>query len=59
MWELTTSVRLFRSPAMAALHLPWVEDTRGKLADLDLLPLLALLPPEYGYIVDFINPPPS
>lgn len=52
-------MRLFRSPSMAALHLPWVEETRSKLADIDLLPLLALLPPEYGYIVDFITPPPS
>jgi DNA-binding transcriptional ArsR family regulator len=31
---------------------------RGKLADLDLLPLLALLPEE-GYIPDFISPPPE
>ena len=30
---------------------------RGELADLDLLPLLALLPPD-GYIPDFIAPPP-
>ena len=59
MWELTTSVRLFRSPSMAALHLPWVEEARSKLADLDLLPLMALLPPQFGYIVDFITPPPS
>jgi DNA-binding transcriptional ArsR family regulator len=39
------------------LHLPWVEEVRGRLADLDLLPLLALLPPE-GYVPDFITPPP-
>jgi DNA-binding transcriptional ArsR family regulator len=31
---------------------------RGKLRDLDLLPLLALLPSD-GYIPDFITPPPS
>jgi DNA-binding transcriptional ArsR family regulator len=30
---------------------------RGQLADLDLLPLLSLLPPD-GYIPDFIAPPP-
>jgi DNA-binding transcriptional ArsR family regulator len=58
-WELTTSVRLFRSPSTAALHLPWLEEVRSKLTDLDLLPLMALLPPEYGYIVDFITPPPN
>jgi DNA-binding transcriptional ArsR family regulator len=31
---------------------------RGKVADLDLLPLLSLLPPD-GYIPDFITPPPE
>jgi DNA-binding transcriptional ArsR family regulator len=31
---------------------------RGKVADLDLLPLLSLLPAD-GYIPDFITPPPS
>jgi DNA-binding transcriptional ArsR family regulator len=31
---------------------------RGQVADLDLLPLLSLLPPE-GYIPDFISPPPQ
>ena len=51
-------MRLFRAPSSAALHLPWIEDVRGKIADLDLLPLLSLLPPD-GYIVDFITPPPS
>jgi DNA-binding transcriptional ArsR family regulator len=50
-------VRLFRDPSTAALHLPWVEEVRGRLADLDLLPLLALLPPA-GYVPDFITPPP-
>jgi DNA-binding transcriptional ArsR family regulator len=39
------------------LHLPWVEEVRGRVGDLDLLPLLALLPPD-GYIPDFIAPPP-
>ena len=31
---------------------------RGQVADLDLLPLLSLLPPQ-GYIPDFITPPPG
>ena len=56
--ELTFSLRLFRDPATAALHLPWIEQTRGLVADLDLLPLLALLPAQ-GYIPDFITPPPE
>jgi Helix-turn-helix domain/Family of unknown function (DUF5937) len=31
---------------------------RGKIADLDVLPLLSMLPPD-GYILDFITPPPE
>jgi DNA-binding transcriptional ArsR family regulator len=58
MWELLSSLRLFRDPATAALHLPWAEQVRGRLADLDLLPLLALMPPD-GYVPDFLSPPPS
>jgi len=50
-------VRLFRDPSTAALHLPWVEQVRARLAELDLLPLLALLPPD-GFVPDFITPPP-
>jgi DNA-binding transcriptional ArsR family regulator len=58
MWELMSSLRLFRDPATAALHLPWAEEVRDRLADLDLLPLLALVPPE-GYIPDFLTQPPT
>jgi DNA-binding transcriptional ArsR family regulator len=58
MWELMSSLRLFRDPATAALHLPWAEAVRDKLGDLDLLPLLALVPPE-GYVPDFLTPPPT
>lgn len=56
--ELTTSLRLFRNPSTAALHLPWIEQVRGQVRDIDLLPLLSLLPAE-GYIPDFISPPPE
>jgi DNA-binding transcriptional ArsR family regulator len=56
-FELVSSVRLFRDPSTAATHLPWVEEVRDRLAGLDLLPLLSLLPPD-GYIPDFITPPP-
>src|SRR3954471_18202306 len=58
MWELISSLRLFRDPSTAALHLAWVDEVRGRLADLDLLPVLALVPPE-GYIPDFLTPPPG
>ena len=57
MWELVSSLRMFRDPSTAALHLPWVEQVRGRLGDLDLLPLLSLLPVE-GYNPDFVTPPP-
>ena len=52
------SLRLFRDPSAAALHGPWIDAVRGRLGDLDLLPLLALLPTR-GYIPDFITPPPE
>src|SRR3954452_4677961 len=55
---MASSLRLFRDPSTAALHLPWGEQVRGQVGDLDLLPLLSLLPPE-GYIPDFISPPPQ
>jgi DNA-binding transcriptional ArsR family regulator len=58
MWELVSSLRLFRDPASAALHLPWVDQVRGQVADLDLLPLLSIAPAD-GYIPDFLTPPPS
>jgi DNA-binding transcriptional ArsR family regulator len=48
---------MFRDPSTAALHLPWVEQVRGRVGDLDLLPLLSLLPAE-GYSPDFLTPPP-
>src|SRR4051812_27098008 len=57
-FELVSSLRLFRDPASAALHLPWLEDVRGQISDAELLPLLSLLPPK-GYVPDFITPPPS
>jgi len=55
---MASSLRLFRDPSTAALHLPWVEQVRGTVGDLDLLPLLSLLPPE-GYVPDFLTPPPE
>jgi DNA-binding transcriptional ArsR family regulator len=58
MWELASSLRLFRDPSTAALHLPWVEQVRGSVGDLDLLPLLSILPPD-GYVPDFLTPPPE
>lgn len=58
MFEMTRSVKALMDPAHAALHLPWLERTLPRVADLDLAPLFALQSaPEYN--PDFINPPPS
>ena len=58
MWEVVSSLRLLRDPSRGALHLPWLEDVRLRLAGLDLGPALSLLPPD-GYIPDFLTPPPT
>jgi hypothetical protein len=45
-------------PGSHALHLPWVEQTRGKLADLALAPLYSLVRTD-GYLPDFLVPSPT
>ena len=52
------SLRALRDPSEAAMHLPWVRSVRERVRGLDLLPLLALVPPN-GYIPDFLTPPPN
>jgi hypothetical protein len=56
--EATDSLRALRDPDAQALHLPWIREARERIADLDLAPLLALLP-EDRYTPDFVSPPPS
>jgi DNA-binding transcriptional ArsR family regulator len=58
LWETVASFRVLLDPGRHALHLPWVEQTREKLGELDLAPLYALVRPD-GYIPDFLAPPPS
>ncbi|WP_328540794.1 ArsR/SmtB family transcription factor [Streptomyces sp. NBC_00344] len=60
MWEVVTSYRLLRSARPAAVHLPWVEQVRPRLAaaELDRGWLAALIPPS-GYLADFLNPVPA
>ena len=58
LWETVASFRVLLDPGRHALHLPWVEQTRGKLGKLDLAPLYALVRPD-GYIPDFLAPPPT
>jgi DNA-binding transcriptional ArsR family regulator len=58
LFETVMSFRVLLDPGRHALHLPWAEQTRGKLADLHLAPLYALVRPD-GYIPDFLVPPPA
>ncbi|MHB8531489.1 MAG: ArsR/SmtB family transcription factor [Solirubrobacteraceae bacterium] len=58
MFEMTRSVKALQDPAGAALHLPWVEQSLPRTAELDLRPLFALQSSP-AYNPDFVNPPPS
>jgi hypothetical protein len=58
MLELIRSITALDHPASQALHLPWVEQTRLLIGDLDLAPLRALQT-SATYNPDFVNPPPS
>ena len=58
MWELAHSLQALRDPSRAAVHLPWLRSLSGRLGDLDLKPLVALVPPR-GYSPDFLAPPPE
>ncbi len=58
MFEVTRSVKTLQDPAGSALHLPWLEQSLPRIADLDLSVLFALQnSPVYN--PDFVNPPPS
>ncbi len=58
LFEAVASLVTLRDPGAHAIHLPWVEQTRPLVADLDLRLLEALVPTE-GYVPDFLTPPPS
>jgi DNA-binding transcriptional ArsR family regulator len=58
MLEMIRSVTALRDPAGRALHLPWAEQSRPLIDDLDLSVLLALQTSE-TYNPDFVNPPPA
>jgi DNA-binding transcriptional ArsR family regulator len=57
-FELIRSTRVLDDPAMAALHLSWVERARQRTRDLDLAPVRALQRSGI-YTPDFVHPPPS
>ena len=58
MWELAHSLQALRDPSRAAVHLPWLRSLSGRLGDLDIKPLVALIPTT-GYTPDFLTPPPA
>ena len=58
MWELAHSLQALSDPSRAAIHLPWLRGLSGRLGDLDLKPVVALVPPR-GYTPDFLAPPPA
>ncbi|MER7580266.1 winged helix-turn-helix domain-containing protein [Kitasatospora sp. NPDC097691] len=60
MWEVGPSLRLLGSGLAHAVHRPWVEQVRPRLAALGpAYALLAELVPPAGYVPDFINPAPA
>ncbi|MFJ7243388.1 DUF5937 family protein [Kitasatospora sp. NPDC098652] len=60
MWEVGPSLRLLRSGVPHAVHGPWVEQVRPRLAALGpAYGLLAELVPPTGYVPDFLNPAPT
>ena len=58
MWELAHSLQALSDPSRAAIHLPWLRGLSGQLGDLDLKPVIALVPAR-GYTPDFLTPPPQ
>jgi DNA-binding transcriptional ArsR family regulator len=60
LFEIVWSAHILRRPERAPLHRPWVADARECLAGLDwsLLDWLANGYGGFGYVPDFITPPP-
>ncbi|MFJ8577808.1 helix-turn-helix domain-containing protein [Micromonospora sp. NPDC093277] len=64
LWETVASVRVLRDPGQHAIHLPWVNRVRPRLAEANLIGpdhglLWQLVPPAPGYLADFLTPPPA
>ncbi len=58
LWETALAVRSLSDPRQQSYHLPWLDEVRPLLADLDVMPLLALQP-KHGYTPDLIVPIPE
>ncbi|MCW3813226.1 winged helix-turn-helix domain-containing protein [Micromonospora sp. DR5-3] len=64
LWETVASVRVLRDPGQHAIHLPWANRVRPRLAEAGLVGpggglLWHLVPPAPGYLADFLTPPPA
>ncbi len=58
LWETAQAVRSLVDPRQRVYHLPWLEQVRSRLPDLDIAPLLAIQPLR-GYTPDLITPSPA
>lgn len=56
--ETASALRSLVMPGREGYHLPWQRQVRGRLPELGIEPLLAVLAIR-GYQPDFLNPPPS
>jgi DNA-binding transcriptional ArsR family regulator len=57
LWETQAAVQAFADERGRAYHAPWMRAVRASAARLEWAPLLAVLP-RYGYVPDFLTPPP-
>jgi DNA-binding transcriptional ArsR family regulator len=58
LWETTHAVRSLVDPRQRAYHLPWLDEIRPRLREIDVAPLVALSPMR-GYTPDLIAPAPQ
>lgn len=58
LWEVCHAVRALVDTRQHPYHLPWLDQVRPQVADLDVLPLLAIQPLT-GYTPDLIAPVPE
>ncbi|MFI0423167.1 DUF5937 family protein [Spongiactinospora sp. 9N601] len=59
LWEVVASVRVVKNPAAHAVHRPWAERVRPRLARVRWPMLSALVPVPTRSIAGFVCPPPS
>jgi DNA-binding transcriptional ArsR family regulator len=56
-WETVSAIRSFVDQRSRAYHEPWHRLVKGRIKQLDLVPLLATQP-LHGFVPDFLAPPP-